>query len=174
MRLIDRQGRLFGLVNIIDGGAVAFLIAVVFSFTYAYRHLHGRIPMQSELALKNLEYHWLDFEVTLHGVEPEVVPRITIGDQEVVEPGQPIAQIRQVGVPTPDVIKIDWSGTTPIQFRSLRKVQLPITVRLLCGVRDGQLYFRYKKLMKGSEMFVETKQYAVHGVVEVPVEYFEK
>ncbi len=170
MPFIDQRGRFFGRLNLIDLLCAVLAGALLLSFGFAYSHLHGQIPIQSQMVLNALEYHWLDFSVTLKAIPHDILPLIHVGDLEVLEPGGPIAKILSLGSSEPDTIEIPW-GSAPelIRIQSARHVRLPAVVRLRCGVREDRLYFNSRILTQNTRINLDMPKYSVQGIVELPM-----
>lgn len=159
MPLINNDGRLFGVINVIDLMAV-FFVAALLPFGYFGYRLHvvrqGQIVRQEQAT----ERRFTTIAVRFIQVMPEVLKIVHMGDTDRIEPSVllSVVDVR----PWKYVFQQDervWYAEHPTMKEVVMQLRVPC-------YWDGELLrYRGSPLRVGSRFHFETPYYALEGSV---------
>ena len=117
------------------------------------------IPFEKE------EERMIDLHVILKDLDEDTIKKISVGDKEVDESGETIAEILSLGKIENSSIEFDLGGGSLVIGRDSTKKQISTRMRLRCQVRGGsQLYFKDKKVAQNTPLEFKTDKYEVIGL----------
>jgi len=142
VKLLDKQGRLFGWINLIDL-VIVLTVAVLVAAAYARLTMPYRVA-PSYAAPENV--HWIEIDLQMPAGRDWLIPLVQPGLQE-RDPrsGQPVAEI--VSCTAKDGV-----------FTARLRVQA-------VGDPSSRLLFKNKRLAPGQTLRIETETCVLDGVV---------
>lgn len=169
MRIIDEKGRLFGKVNIIDFLVILFLISLTPIFYFAYKILNKTRTeniavtsgVKQAIPKELLE---MDLDCIFIKLEPQVVEAIFVGDKEIDNAGQVIAEILSVGKVSPYKYELDIAAPKKIIKNDPVLKQIPVILRIKTEIRQDKLYYKNKQILYNSTLDFATDKYHIEAI----------
>ena len=152
MNILDKNGKLFGKINIIDFSVIMILLLAVPLFIFAYQAMNSK---------KNEPTKWVTVELKIQRVDPELIEALKEGDVEKNELGKKIGIFGKLSKVTSTSTAV-LVGDTMVND-SLKK-DITVTVRLLCKDYDNNLYYKNFPVKIGSIITFSTITYEITGV----------
>ncbi|MBL7197038.1 MAG: DUF4330 domain-containing protein, partial [Candidatus Omnitrophica bacterium] len=110
----------------------------------------------------------IDLYVTLKDLDEDIIREISVGDKEVNENGEVIAEILSLGKIENSSLELNLGGGNFVMGEDGRKRQISTKMRLKCQVQvkdDNKLYFKDKEVENNILLEFETDNYKVKGLV---------
>ena len=109
MKLIDKQGKLFGKINLIDFIALLFVMFLVLVLFFGYNIFTKRTAGRTVVeAPKVFTDEVVNFN--LIGLKPELVKNFAVGDKVADEDNNVVGEISWMGESVPHEINFDLGG----------------------------------------------------------------
>jgi predicted protein tyrosine phosphatase len=123
-------------------------------------------PLKEEQKEEKLEERIIDLYVTLKDLDEDTLKQISIGDKELDENGNIIAEILKLGNIENNSLEFDLGASNFIIGEDSRKKQIFTKMRLRCQIKNGkQLYFKDKRVRVSSLLEFKTDKYRVMGLI---------
>lgn len=126
------------------------------------------IPFEEE-EKKEKEERITDLTITLKGLDKDMLKEISVGDKEVDERGQTIAEILSLGKIENSTIEFNLGKGNFAAEGNPAERQISTKMRLKCQVKelkdDRELYFKGKKVEYNTPIEFKTDKYRVEGEV---------
>jgi hypothetical protein len=162
--IIDRKGRLFGKINVIDFLVVVFLFCFIPMFYYGYKIFTKRSAIPTKEI--QLEERIIDLYVILKEIDEDMVKLISVGDKDINELGQIEAEILRLGKIENNSLDINLGNNVSVTGQDSRKKQISTKMRMRCQIEDGKyLYFKGKKITRSTLFEFKTDKYKVKGII---------
>ena len=165
MPLLDRHGKLFGRWNLIDVIAVAVALGLLWAGYATAQIVSGawrRFPMR-QTAFP------MEGQATFVGLDAAVARLIHVGDAELDAQGpQIIAQIIEVGAPTPETVTVrygDQDWVKQVSNPASGRVDVPVRMWIASELRGDALYFKNRLVGSGTRIGFATTRYQIHAIV---------
>lgn len=157
MKIIDKDGKLFGKINIIDFSVILFLLFFIPAFYFGYK------VMRSESATQNKE--WATVGVKFLDTIPELIGVIAKDDQAKDLFGNTVGKIIEVSTPKPsDTMVIVDNKTVAMLPHPFRK-DITITLNILCTKKAKVLYYNESPVRIGGQLAFSTDLYTAQGTI---------
>jgi hypothetical protein len=156
--LIDKQGRLFGKINIIDFFVIALLISII------PMALFPQVIFRKKKTIIIMNQPLIDIEVEAKVINcpPDLIGRIAVGDKELDNKGNVIGEVLYVGDPssTKYTFILGPQDKTIVTDPTLKEV--PVKLRLKVPARE-EVYPSYngQKVSVNSPFIFTTPKYSV-------------
>lgn len=144
--IVDRDGRLFGLINVIDALVLAVVVSLTPALYYGYRLVHQPPPPPAP-APPPPPVEWVAVLGDMTGMTYEALALVSVGDTESDANGEAVARIEAV---------------KPL---ALSAGSSPVVVALRCVPENGRLLYKGRFLKVGSRILMEPDEW--DGVVLV-------
>jgi len=177
MRLIDEKGRLFGKINIIDFLVISFLISLTPMFYFVYKILNKTrtetIPAISQAISEVKEEPKREFleiddvDCLFIKLEPQIAKVISVGDKEVDNKGQIIAEILKIGQVSPYVYEFNIGAERKLLKNDPEFKQIPVTLKIKAEVKQDNLYYKDKQILDNSSIVFATSKYQLEGILRL-------
>jgi hypothetical protein len=165
MAILDRQGRLFGKVSVLDIGAIAAIVVTVIGLFLLPGNNGNSIAQMITADNKPVEVDMLARGLSI--TDPSI---IKVGDKvSIIIRNQPREQvtIKKVDISIPKVLvaKPDGTTTTVSDPRAIDTSQHDITLVLTANARitDSGLVFGSEKVKVGTSIDIEGPRYIIRG-----------
>ncbi|MFC1699092.1 DUF4330 domain-containing protein [Candidatus Omnitrophota bacterium] len=159
MKLIDEKGRLFGKINLIDFLVISFLLCFLPASYFAYK-----ILIKGPRAIQG-EFIEIERDCQFIKVRPEVLPLISVGDQELGGNWKVIGEIVSLGTSEPYKYEFDIGGGEKIVKESADLRQQVVKLKLKVVPHRNGLYYKNKLIKIGSPLEFKTDEYTLHTIV---------
>lgn len=131
------------------------------------------IPVKIKKTEKT-EERVIDLYITLKDLNEDIAKLVSVGDREVDENGQIIAEILSLGKLENNSLDFDLGSGNFIRGEDSSKKQISVKMRLRCKVQDNnRLYFKGKNVKYNLPIEFKTDRYIVKGMIaktyEMPV-----
>lgn len=157
MKVIDDKGRLFGKINVIDFIALFFLLCLVPMLYFGNKIFNKNIvPVKGEPS-KNFEE--MDIDCVFIKLEAGIAQSISIGDKQVNDVGDVIAEVVGLDAVEPYVYEFDLGEGHTIIKESSDLKQRKAKIKLKALVEDKALYFNAKAVKLQSPLEFITSGY---------------
>lgn len=115
---------------------------------------------------KGEEERIINLYVTLINLDEKLLEEISVGDREMDENGNTIAEILSLDKEETSFLGFDLGGGSFVKEEAGTKKQISARMRLKCQVKDGsQLYFKGEKVEYNSTLEFKTDKYTITGLV---------
>ena len=158
MKIVDRKGKLFGLINIIDLTVLIFLvsiIAVIMVFGYLTLINGGSIQAKK----------WVAVQIKFLGIYPEISGIISAGDVEKNPSGKTAAKLTSIVSINPSKAWVMVDNKTLSAIDDPVKKDIIVNVEVLCTETGGTFYYKANPLRIGNNVIFSTDLYTVSGVI---------
>ncbi len=163
-RLLDDQGRLFGIINLADLVLSGLLIAGGVVAISSYRILtapqHPGGPWELSDAI--------EVACVFDRVEDTVSSKIQVGDVYHDSTGRVLAEILEAFAPQPSTALADFSSIQYIPIvpgKPLKRVVTRLRLHGQLSRDDGKFYFQGRPVTNGSSIDFRSAQYGLSGTV---------
>jgi hypothetical protein len=156
LSIIDQNGRIFGKVNLIDFVAVLLILSILPMAYFGYKAL-TRKDARATL--------WVEVEVKLFNIIPEVVSAIKEGDEECDVGNAVVGKVEKIVSIMPSEVLVDFNGSTVIASKHPSKKDAVLHFRMLCVKRGGVLFHNGTQIKIGNELEISTNLYNVKGII---------
>lgn len=167
MRIIDKQGRLFGKINLIDFLVVLFILYLVPTFYFGYKlfnkHKKVEVSKKETPTIVPSKIAYLDVYCRVRSLSLEEVKLISVGDRD-NEKGKILGEILTVSKPEDDFYPIDFGYGKTVHLKNFRKIF--IKVRLLGEIKDNAFFWKGERMFIGSKISFVTDKYRINCLVE--------
>ena len=120
------------------------------------------IPREKE---EEGEERKIDLNVTLKDLYEDTLKKISVGDKELENNGDTIAEILSLGKVESSYTSFDLGGGNVVKGEDTAKKQISTRMRLKCRVRGrNQLYFKDKKIAHNTPFEFKTDKYTIIGI----------
>ncbi len=166
MALLDRQGRLFGKLSILDIGAIATILIVLIGLLIVPGNSGSSIAQMLSAENKTVQ---VDMNVRgLSATNPEKL--IQVGDKvSIIIRNQPRGEvtIKKVDISIPKVVTAKADGTA-VYFDDPRAVStsqsdLSLTLESIARVTNEGVVFGNEKVKVGTSIDIEGSKYLIRG-----------
>ena len=166
MALLDRQGRLFGKLSILDIGAIATILIVLIGLLIVPGNSGSSIAQMLSAENKTVQ---VDMNVRgLSAVNPQNL--VKVGDKvNIIIRNQPRGEvtIKKVEIAVPKVVSAKSDGTA-VYFDDPRAVStsqsdLAITLESTARVTNDGVVFGNEKVKVGTSIDIEGSKYIIRG-----------
>lgn len=166
MAILDRQGRLFGKLSILDIGAIATILIVLIGLIVVPGNNGSSIAQMLTAENKTVQ---VDMNVRgLSSTNPQNL--IKIGDKiNIIIRNQPRGEvtIKKVSISTPQVVAAKADGS-PVIFDDPRAVStsqsdLALTLEATARVTNDGVVFGNEKVKVGTSIDIEGPKYLIRG-----------
>ncbi len=157
MNIIDKNGRLFGKINIIDLSVVLILLFAIPVFMFGYKAMTARDDMQKT---------WVTVKMKVLRVIPELAEVMQSEDVETEYSGRKIGTLVKIDSLVPSATLALANDPT-----RLTMVNDPVTkdvivmLRLLCKDNLGFLYYKNFSIKIGNALTFSTNAYDITGTI---------
>jgi len=149
MRILDKKGRLFGKINIID--AVIIILLIFIACVYA-----GLIKktISIEGAYKR---ELVVVEIVVRNLPDEIYKLIKVGDK---------GERPNLGYPS-TIEKIEKIETRKIELhnKTIERVELLLLIKIKVFIENGSMIYQYQEVIPGNNVTFQTKDYQVTGFI---------
>lgn len=153
---MDEKGRVFGKINLLDLTAVIMIISLLPMAYFGHKALSRKDGRAA---------NWVEVEVKLFNVIPEVVSALKEGDEEFDAGGALTGRIEKIVSIKPAEVLVDFNGSTVIASEHPSKKDVLIRLKMLCVKRAGVLFHNGAQIKIGNEIVVSTDLYNVKGII---------
>ncbi|MFC1674321.1 DUF4330 family protein [Candidatus Omnitrophota bacterium] len=170
MKIIDKQGRLFGKINVIDFAVILFLLSITPMFYYGYKlHIAARqTAVETRPRLSAVEQEKRITEVIYNFVfdklESDVLKLISVGDKEIDEKGQAIGEILHLEKPEPLIYEITTRKGKKRFKKSPVLNKMSATLKVKVELRQDRLHYKDKPVLLNSPIDFKTDKYQVEAI----------
>lgn len=138
-------------------------LALPFEFTTDNYRLTV-IPVKKIIV--RLEEREVDLYVTLKDLDEEALKEVAVGDKELGENDETIAEILSLGKIESSLLEFNLGGGNFVMGEDSVKKQISTKMRLKCQVRDGrQLFFKGRKVERDEPVEFQMGKYKAIGMV---------
>lgn len=125
------------------------------------------IPIKETRVEEVLTAHKLKIDVILKELDSATIKSIAVGDREMDEKGDVVAEILEIGNVDNNVSEIDLGNGFFITGESDDKKQLNVKMSLKCEIgENNKLYIKGVNIMSDSAFEFKTDKYAVKAVID--------
>lgn len=157
MKVIDKKGRLFGKVNVIDFIVFIVILCFIPMLIFSYRMLTEK-PVRYEKLL----YLTLKFEKVI----PEIAPVIKEGDIAIDNADNDIGEITEILSSAPSKVYVIPSVSKDISTKHPDETDIFVKARILTEQRSKHRYYYNNKPVKvGLNIAFETKLYRLPALI---------
>lgn len=165
MQIIDREGRLFGKINLIDFIVIFFIFALLPVMFLGYRIIKKRNDSIIKEEVKNFSEIELNF--MLSGLNPEVGRQIKTGnDIEAEADSELIGKIISVGAPIQHKDYFNLGGGEFILGKDCGLIDLPVKVRINLENKDSYLYYKDRQILINSLLILKVNKHIVTAMLQ--------
>ena len=162
--MVDKEGRLFGRVNIIDLGVVLLVIISILTW-YAGNKMISIRSCEKTISV--------EIKVKFPALFPELANVIKVGDAERDIEGRVLGRIESVPKNYPTVVPILAQGKNVMEMiEHPRDRDVLADLRILCKDKNGTLYYKKDTVKIGNTFKFSPDRYEVSGVI-VDIKYFD-
>ena len=157
MNIIDKNGRLFGKINIIDLSVMLILLFAMPVFIFSYKAMTAR---------ENAQKIWVTVNVKAFRTVPQLSEVIKSEDVEMEDRGRKIGVLVKIDSITSSsmlVLASDGAHFTLVNDPTVK--DLTVTLRLLCKNNSGFLYYKNFPIKMGSTVTFSTNLYDITGTI---------
>ena len=125
------------------------------------------IPLEKE-KVKVKEERIIDLFVTLKDLDEDTLKKVSVGDKELNENGEVIAEILSLGKIEDSSLEFNLGGGNFVMGEDGRKRQISTKMRLKCQVQvenNNKLYFKDKEVEHSTLIEFETDNYKAKGLI---------
>lgn len=140
MRVLDKEGRLFGKVNVVDFSIIVLLILIIPFFVSIYIILDKNPVM--------VPYKWIKIKAVTFTI-PEIADMLKPGDISLDQYGKPDAKILHIvkkDVPTQEKYNAIFTGEVNKSYQFMETVFLELELRCTKSAEGEPWYFRRNPL----------------------------
>ena len=163
MKIIDKKGRLFGKINVIDFMVILVFLFLVPAFYFGYKLLYER----PRLDVPEREFIDIETNFRLIKLKPELLEIISVGDRELDKKGQVIGEIISLNQIVPYKYEFDLGGDQKIIKEDPILKQIDAKLKLKAEFKEGRAYYKKNEIKIGSPLKFITSKYSL---LTVPVE----
>lgn len=129
-------------------GCYAIYLGGQFRFCTNKYEIFGTIVEDN---FKPSAYKYLNFCLTIKGLNPEEARLICVGEKEYGDNNQLIAEIIRVDDVENDFFMLDLNNITPVYISDTDKKQVSLVAKLFCYAKEnGNVYFKGRKISNNS------------------------
>jgi len=170
MKIIDDKGRLFGKINLIDFLIILFLLCLTPAFYFAYKILYKKPastkPASTKPAVKKGPEENLELYFILKGLDIDTLRLIAVGDKEMDEQGEVIAEILGLGIIEDSSYAINVGNYNTVMALVSGKKQIYAKMRLRCHIENpGIVYFKGQRIKESQLVEFNMGKYKAKGVI---------
>ena len=163
MKIIDKEGRLLGKINLIDFLVIFLFLACFIPMSYyAYR-----IIKQQHIASHStdaVEYIKIDINCLFIKLKPQIAKMMSVGDAEFDSNNNLIGKIVELGEIKPYGYKIDVENKHQKTIDSDKFMERLVTLRVKAEVIRNKFYYRGHEISYGSILEFVTDKYMVECI----------
>lgn len=157
MNIIDKNGRLFGKINVIDFSVILILLFAIPVFVFGYKAMVARDNMQKK---------WVTVKVKAFWVVPELADVIKPEDAEVGDSGKKIGAVIKIENIVPSsALKLTNDSTHFVLGQDTTLSDITVTLNLLCKNNLGFLYYKGFPVKIGSQIVFSANLYDITGTI---------
>lgn len=165
MKIINEKGMLFEKINVIDFLVVIFLLSLAPMFYYGYKLFYRQPDTQkgqnAEMEEKKLIETDLGF--VFKKITPEVLSLISVGNKEIGEDREVMAEILSLGEARPYNYEFNIGSSKKIIADPVL-IDLPVTLRIKARVRQNNLYYKDSQISDNSVIYFLTDKYKAEAL----------
>ncbi|MBL7132260.1 MAG: hypothetical protein ISS45_12825 [Candidatus Omnitrophica bacterium] len=124
------------------------------------------ILLKEEEEEEEIQTRIIDLYVTLKDLDEDTLKKISVGNKEVDEKGETIAEILSLGKIEDNSLEFNLGSGNFVMGQDSNKRQISTKMRLKCQVKDSnQLYFKGEKAESNTFLEFKTDKYKAIGLV---------
>jgi len=165
MKIIDEKGRLFGKINVIDFLVILFFICLTPMFYFGYKIIYKNQQEALKQKAQKKTFLEIDFDCLLIKLDPKVASLVSVGNKEINNKGEVIAEILKVGNASPYVYQFNTDSRKKIIKSDPVLKQIPVILKIKTEARQDKLYYKDKQILDNSILNLTTDKYQVEGKI---------
>ncbi|MDD4910356.1 MAG: DUF4330 domain-containing protein [Candidatus Omnitrophica bacterium] len=123
------------------------------------------IPLRREAVEGAVIERTIDLYVTLKELDEDILSKIAVGDKDMDDSGNVIAEILNVGKVEGNFLDLNVGGDNFITGEVSGKKQAAVKMRLKCELKGSRLYFKEEEILYNTPFHFKTNKYEVNAVV---------
>ena len=164
MKIINKNGRYFGIINVIDFWVIfLFLLCLIPSFYYFHKIIKQQHIVSGRV--EAVQHVTMDIDCLLIKLKPSVARMISVGDSEFATNGELRGRIIHLGEIKPYQYQFDIGreGRNYI-FNSKIFMQRPAILRVIAEVKNSKLYYKLDEIKYGCPIVFISDKYEIEGI----------
>lgn len=157
MKLIDKNGMLFGKINIIDFLVIVFIICLTPMFYFGYRIFTENTKLNDMLKAEEIG---IEAECEMAKLKPEIFKSIALGDTEKDNKKRSIGKIVWIGQSGPTKCKIILGPKEEYIAEDPVLVNLPAKIRMKVVFLGERIYYGSQQISSGKPFYFKTDKYS--------------
>lgn len=165
MKIINEKGMLFEKINVIDFLVIIFLLSLAPMFYYGYKLFYRQPDTQKgqNVEMKKEKFVETELNFVFKKLPPEVLSLISVGNKEIGEDGEVMAEILSLGEARPYNYEFNIGSSKKIIADPVMK-DLPVTLRIKARVRQNNLYYKNSLISDNSVIYFLTDKYRAEAL----------
>lgn len=176
MRIIDKNGRIFGKINVIDFLVIIFLMSFTPMLSLVYNIFRKkpvrppRLPTISSISSAQKTAEFLDIELNCNFVNltKETLKLIKIGDYQLIAEGEKIGEIIWIGESSPLMRRLDIGSKfieIPVQTE-IDLFQIPVKLKIKVEIAGDRLYYNGRMVADNNPIVFKTIDYEAEATLK--------
>ncbi len=157
MKVIDKDGMLFGKINIIDFLVVVFIICLTPMFYFGYRIFTENAKLNEMLKPEEIG---IEAECEMVKLKPEIFKSIALGDMEKDNKKRVIGEIVWIGQSRPTKYQIILGPEGEYAVEDPMLVNLPLKIRMKVVFSGERIYYGSQQISSGKPFYFKTDKYS--------------
>lgn len=160
MKIIDEKGKLFEKVNVIDFLVILFFLFLTPMLYFGYKvfHMKPAAPVREN----KKDFTEIELRFILKKIPPQVLSLISVGDKEISEDKENIAEILGLGEVMPYNYEVTVGSVKKVITNSVFK-DLPVTLRIKAEIRQNSLYYKDRQITDNASIDFVTDKYKLEA-----------
>lgn len=165
MKIINEKGMLFEKINVIDFLVIIFLLSLTPMFYYGYKLFYRQPDTQKgqNVAMEKEKFVETELNFVFKKIAPEVLSLISVGNKELGEDGEVMAEILSLGEVRPYNYEFNIGSSKKIIADPVLK-DLPVTLRIKARIRQNNLYYKDSQISDNSVIYFLADKYKAEAL----------
>jgi hypothetical protein len=160
MRVLDKQGMLFGKINIIDFLVIVFVSFLSPIFFFSYKAFEkSRLAAIKEVGKK--EFVYITLKCLFIKLDPRIAKDINLGDQEFDQDKKVVGEIIWLGRVSPYAYELEIGTKEKLTIYNYRFKQIPAVLHLRLEIRGNNIFYNGRQLLNKEPFEFKTDKYKV-------------
>lgn len=159
--IVDKKGKLFGLINLIDLLIIVFFISILPIFYLGRKILIKKQAYKEALAVEFEKFINVTFDCNFLKINPEDINKIALGDISKDNSGNIIGEIVYLGKITNFINEYNIGKTDKILRPDEKLKNVEVRIQLKLGALKDKLYFGNSEILLGQYYLFKTDKYVI-------------
>jgi hypothetical protein len=174
---IIKNGKFFGILNLLDIGIIFFILVIILPMLHYYIKFNEKGIAEQRLLQKTIAKNngWMcnqtgtiDVHTSFKNIDKMLLDEIKVGDKEILPDGTILAEILWIGAPQPNYFMTDLTGIQAIPDKKPYSLPAKLRLRGIIANKEGASFvYKMDNLRPNIPFVFDTEKYTLPFVIEL-------